>query len=110
MLHHVADKVDRLLEHCLAQAVGEGREAVAIDAIVVFELAELEPVAAEFRGEIANLIVLHHAAYLREKYDGILEIAFGRVRDEFVIRHAAPEEIAQAARQFIIAQWNTGGR
>ena len=43
----VADEPDRLLEHRLAQLVGELREALAIDRVVLFEAAEVEPVAAE---------------------------------------------------------------
>ena len=48
-LHHVDEITDGLLKHCLAQFVGEGRKASAIDAVVFLETAKIEPVAGELR-------------------------------------------------------------
>ena len=47
----IVHKAHGLLEHGLAQFVGETGEAFAVDGIVFFEAAEIEPVAGEFGGE-----------------------------------------------------------
>ena len=49
----IYEEVDRLLEHRLAQLVGEAREELPIDAVVLLEAAEVEPVAGELSRQSA---------------------------------------------------------
>ena len=71
VVDQIGEEADRLLEHRLAQLIVEARESLAVHGIEVFEMAEVQPVAAEFRGEAARTIVFQHAAGLREQHGGL---------------------------------------
>ena len=58
MPDHILHESDRLLEHCLAQLVREAGETLAIDGVMLFEAAEVEPVARELERQAASPIVL----------------------------------------------------
>ena len=60
VLDHVQEEPDRLLEHRPPQLVVERREAAAIDAVVLLEPAEVEPVAAELGGQPPHAVVAEH--------------------------------------------------
>ena len=62
--HDVGDEPYRLFEHRGAQLVAELGEALAIDRVVLVEAPEVEPVAAELRGQAARALVLQHPADL----------------------------------------------
>jgi predicted nucleic acid-binding protein len=72
---HVLDQTDGLLEHRLAQIVIETGKALAIDRIVLFKAAEVEPVAGEFQRQSSRAVILQHTAGLRHKDIRLLQIA-----------------------------------
>ena len=100
----VEDEADRLLEHRAAEFVVEGLEAAAIDAVVLLEPAEVEPVAAELGRKAADAVVAEHPPGLGDEDLGALEFACRGAAQQLVVGHARPEEIAQAAGQVVIAQ------
>ena len=104
--YDVLNEADGLLEHSLAEVVRESGEALAVDAVVVFEAPEFEPVAAELGGEAFGAVVFQHAASLREQDDGILQIAGCGVLQQFLVRHAAPEEVAETAGEGVAGKAN----
>ncbi len=83
MLDHVFDEADRLLEHGLAQIVVEGGEALAVDRVVGFEVAEIQPVAGELGGQSRHPGVFQHAARLRQQHIRPVQIAGGGVPQQF---------------------------
>ena len=87
-----------------AQLVAELREALAIDRVVLVEAPEVEPVAAELRGQPARALVFQHAAHLREQHRFVAQIAGGGARRQLGVRHARPQEVAQPARERVIGQ------
>ena len=96
-------KVNGLLEHRRAQVVGELGEAVAIDGVALVEAAEIQPVAAEFQRQGANARESRSMRWVcAAKHLGPMQIARSRVRHQFVVRHAGPEEVTQAVCQIVI--------
>ena len=104
----VADEVheepDRLLEHRPPQLVVERREPAPVDAVVLLEPAEVEPVAAELRGQTAHAVVAEHPPGLRREYRRLVQVARRGVGEQLVVGHAGPEEVAQSAGQVVIRQ------
>src|SRR5436190_2243609 len=105
VLHDIDEELDRLSKHRLAQFVVETLEALAVHAVVFFEAPEIEPIAAELGGKSADAIVLEHPPRLRQEHFALMQIADLRVRQEFRVRHAGPEEITEPAREFVVGQW-----
>ena len=54
VVNHILNEPDRRREHCLAQRIIEAWEALAIDWVVFFEPAEIEPVAGKVDGQPAR--------------------------------------------------------
>ena len=79
-------------------------EPLAIDAVVLLEAAELQPVAGEFRGQAADAVVAEHAPRLRDQHLRLVQVARGGVGQQLVVGHARPEEVAQPAGQGIVRQ------
>lgn len=71
----VLDKPDWLLKHRLAEIAIEAGEALAVDVIVGFEMAKIEPVAAELSCKTAHPLILQHAASLGQQNILLLQIA-----------------------------------
>src|SRR5215207_2462334 len=65
LAHQIDEEADGLFEHGGTQRIVEGGEAFAIDAVVLFETAEIEPMARELHGEVANARTLEHSSRLR---------------------------------------------
>lgn len=93
----VFDEADGLFEHGLAEVVVEGGEAAAVDGVVGFEAAEVEPVAGELGGEAAGAGVGEHAAGFGGEGGGIGAEVAGGASEELAVGHAGPEEVAEAA-------------
>ena len=85
-LDQVDEEADRLLEHRLAQLVVEAREPLAIDAVVLLEAAEVEPVAAELRGQAADAVVAQHAPGLRDEHLRLVQVAGGGMGQQLLRR------------------------
>src|SRR5205085_5936116 len=68
LIHHIEEKTNRLLKHCLAQFVVKRRKALAIHAVELLETAKIKPVAFKLRRQHATAGVLEHPAYLRRAY------------------------------------------
>ena len=98
---HVEEEPDRLLEHRPPQLVVEGREPAAVDAVVLLEPAEVEPVAAELGGQAAGPVVAEHPAGLGGEDLGALQLARGGQGQQLLVGHARPEEVAQPAGQAV---------
>src|SRR5258708_1825724 len=77
----LADNVDeesqRLFEHRPAELVREAGEALAVDAVVLFEAAKLEPVAGELGGQPAHAVVAQHPPRLGDDYRRLMQVACG---------------------------------
>ncbi len=108
-LRHIDKVANGLLEHRLAQFVGEGGEALAIDTVVLLEAAEVEPVAGELGRQAAHPGIAQHAPRLGLQHLRSVQVSRCRVRQQFVVGHARPQEIAQPTGQLIIGQ-RPGGR
>src|SRR5262245_24486938 len=100
-LNQIDKETDWFLEHGLAQLVSEFRKAAAIDAVVLFEATKVEPVAAELDGQAADAVVKPYPPRLRRENFRLKQIARPRVRQKLGIRHAGPEEVAQAAGELV---------
>ena len=79
-------------------------KAIAIDGIVFFETAEIEPVAGELDSQTARAFILQHAARLRDQHLGLSQIALAACSRSSSIRHAGPEEVAQPAGEIVGSQ------
>ena len=88
-----------------AQLVVEAREPLAVDAVVLLEAAEVEPVAAELGGQAADAVVAAASA------GPAAASTSGRCRSPAAawasssrVGHARPEEVAQPAGQRVVRQ------
>ena len=79
-------------------------EPLAVDAVVLLEAAELQPVAGELRGQAADAVVAEHAPRLRDEHLRLVQVARGGVGQQLVVGHARPEEVAQPAGQGVVRQ------
>ena len=104
LANQVDEEPDRLLEHGLAERVVEALEPLAVDAVVLFEAPEVEPVAQELGGQCAGAAVAQHASGLGDEDFGVTQIAGGGLGHQLGVGHARPEEVAQAARQGVVRQ------
>src|SRR5690606_6196770 len=68
------------------------------------EAARLEPLADEVLRERVRLRVAEHALDLHANRFGIIELAARREREQLVVRHRAPEEIAEPRRELVIRE------
>src|SRR5262249_17769192 len=68
-----------------------------------FQAPDFEPLAGEVVEQGARLRVAEHALHLRAEQLRLVERAFSRGAHQFVIRHAAPEEIRKTRGQFVAA-------
>ena len=100
----VLHEANRLLEHRFAQFAREAREPLAIHGVVFLEAANVEPVAGELGREVPDAAVLQHPPGLRAEHVGFAQIPGRRVLHQLLVRHARPEEVAQAAGDFIVRQ------
>ena len=80
------------------------REPLAVDAVVLLEPAEVEPVAAELGGQAADAVVAQHPPGLGDEHLGAVQVAGGGPGEQLVVGHARPEEVAQAAGQGVVRQ------
>ena len=64
-VNEVDEEADRFLVHRLSKSVGEAFEKFSINAVVLFEVAEIQPVAAEFDGQALAAAIPEHALGLR---------------------------------------------
>ena len=80
------------------------REPLAIDAVVLLEPAEVEPVAAELGGQAADAVVAQHPPGLGDEHLGPVQVAGGGAGQQLLVGHARPEEVAQAAGQGVVRQ------
>ena len=70
------------------------------------ELSQVEPLADEVGREGGGLGILDHAPDLcLENFRVPLQLALGGQLEQFVVRHAAPEEIGQPIRQRIVVEF-----
>ena len=86
------------------QLVVERREPLAVDAVVLLEAAEVEPVAGELGRQAADAVVLQHPPGLGGEHLGLVQVAGRGVGQQLVVRHARPEEVAQPAGQGVVRQ------
>src|SRR5207253_2682555 len=103
-LHEVDKEPNWLFEHRLPQLIAKRRKTAAIDAVVLLEAAEIEPVAAELHGQTSNAIVRQHSPGLCGENLRLMQVAGRGAHQKFGIRHARPEEVTQSAGQFVIAE------
>ncbi len=103
-LDQIHEEPDRLLEHRPPQLVVERREPAAVDAVVLLEPAEVEPVAAELGGQAAHAVVAEHSPGLGRQHVGLVQVARLGVREQLLVGHARPEEVAQPAGQVVVRQ------
>ena len=109
VLDEVDEETDRLFEHRSPQLVIECREPRAIDAVVLLEAAEVEPVAAELGRQAPDAIIVQQPPRLGHQHPGSAQVTGGGTRQQRRVGHARPEEIAQAAGERVIRQWPDGG-
>ena len=86
----VEEEAHRLLEHRPAQLVVEGREPPAVDAVVLLEAPEVEPVAGELRDLAADAVVAEHAPGLGREHLGLVQVAGGGVGQQLLVGQARP--------------------
>ena len=99
---HLLEKHQRLL------AAG-GLERVVIALVFLrrlhaAELLHIEPLTGEVLDETPALRIRQHARDLGAERGGLFQCAFGREREQRIVRQAAPEEIGEAAREFEVVQ------
>ena len=103
-LNDIDEKANRFLIHRLSKFVCKAGKPAAIDAVVLFETAKIEPIAAEFDREGPHAIVAQHSSRLSEKDFRSAKVARGGMAQEFLVGHGRPKEVAQTARQSVIGQ------
>ena len=79
-------------------------EPLAVDGVVFFEAADVEPVAGEFRRQAPSAAVLQHPPGLGGEHVRLVQIAGGGVLHQLLVRHARPEEVAQAAGECVVGE------
>ena len=99
-----SDETNRLLEHRFAQLVREAREPLAVDGVVFLEPANVEPVAGKLGRQAPGAPILQHSPGLRGEHLGLVQIAGRGMLHQLFVRHARPEEVAQAARERIVGE------
>ena len=102
---HIQQETDRLLKHRRSQAVTEGGKACTVHGADQFEIANLQPVTPELHRQGPAARVLQHPPRLRFDHSRLMQVACRSVPQEFRIRHARPQEIAQSAGQIVIRKW-----
>src|SRR5438552_2741381 len=104
LLDEIEEEVDRFFEHGFAQVVIEAFKTLAVDAVVLFETAEIEPIAAELCDEAEDAIVVEHPASLGQENFRFVKVARGGVIEQFLVRHGGPEEITEAAGERVVGE------
>ena len=103
LLHRppLADQVlegrDRFLVHRRLHVVGELGEARGVDAAILVEVVEAEPLAEELGGQAARLRVGGHPRDLRRQLLRIAQLAGRGGAAQLVVRNRRPQEEAHAA-------------
>ena len=90
VLDEVEEEPDRLLEHRTPQLVVECGEPAAIDAVVLLEPAEVEPVAAELRGQAPHAVAPGASVGPAREDLGLVQVARGGVRPATPRRACSP--------------------
>ncbi len=103
-LHQIGHEANRFLEHGLAQLVGERGKALAIDSLVRFEPAEIQPVPPELGGQPADARIAQQAPGLGQQHLPVVKIAGGRVPRKLAIRKTRPQKVAQPARELVMRE------
>ena len=88
---------DRFVVHRRLDLVGELGEARGVDAAILIEVVEAEPLPEELGGEAARLRIGGHPLHLPGQLRRIAQLAGGRGAAQLVVRNRRPEEEAQAA-------------
>jgi hypothetical protein len=108
-LDDVQHEANRLLKHGFAQLTREAWEPLAVDGVVFLETSNVEPVAGEFSGQMPGAPVLQHPPGLRAEHVRFTQIAGRGAFHQLVVRHARPQEVAQAAGECIVGGSTSGG-
>src|SRR6185369_7261783 len=101
----INEETNRLLKHRLAQLVVETLKSLAVNGVVFFEAAKIEPVAAELGSQPTDAIILKHPPRLGDEDLASMKIPRLRVSQQFRVGHARPKDVTQTARQCVIGQW-----
>ncbi len=88
MLHDVDKEPNRLLEHGRAEFVVEFWKPRSIDAVVLFEAAKVEPVAAELGRQPTHAVVAEHPSRLLQQHFAVMQISRRCMLQQFSIRNA----------------------
>jgi len=95
----IDEKTNRLLKHRLAERIGELGKTISIDAIVLFKAAKIEPIAGEFECQGLRPRRSEHPLGLGEQDVRLPELTRLGDPQQFIVRHAGPQKVAQATRQ-----------
>src|ERR1700730_13044181 len=81
-LCHIHEIADWLFKHRLPKFVGETREPLAVDGVVLFETAEIEPISAELGRQAAHARMAQETPRLGNKHVRLVQIAGRGVIEE----------------------------
>ena len=101
---------DGLVVHRPLHLVGELREASRVDAAILVEVVEAEPLAEELGRQPARLRVGGHAPDLAGELRRVAQLARRSGAPQLVVGDRGPEEEAQPARHLPVVQRRFGGR
>ena len=97
------EKLDGLGEHGVAQGGRVVGKTLGVGLRGGGEFIDAQPLAREIFREGAGFGIKQHALHLRLEHGGLAEGAGVGHAEKLVVRHARPEEIREAAGEFVIA-------
>jgi len=96
------EEYPHLVAHCLPQFRRERGEEFSTRPRFG-ELLELQPLFGERIGERFRLRLFEHPQHLSVEHRGLAQFALISQSEQFRVRHARPQEIRQARREFVVA-------
>ena len=99
VLEHVGEEEDRLFVHGSAHRGERGEVPFAL-LVQVVEVADVQPLAAEFGGQSASARIAQHSLHLRDQHVGLMESSGGGYRSQFFVRLRRPEEVTEPVGEF----------